>query len=295
MVGRHIAEALTAAGSAVSVISRGPPVLSIGARAWYEWDVTGALDLSRLGLADAGIDAVIHAAAAVPGTDPVSPLTLFEANVGMTARIGCWAAERALPVVFLSGAIVYEDSIDDGITETFPVAPVGFGGFYRTTKLLAEETLRGLGPLAENLIILRPTSIYGARLAHDKMLSRFAGKAAAGDTIKVAPPWDDTINLVHAADVAAAAIAGLEVGASGIFNIGGGLYTVPEIADACVAAAGIGSVKKRGEDQQSGAPKIRFGVDHAKAGHAFGYYPRVDLQTGIKMMLSGALRPMDSH
>lgn len=291
MVGRHLAAALTTAGSDVSVLSRQLPDPSIKARGWYEWDIAEAPDFEKTGLADVGIDAVIHAAAMVPGAEPVSPLTLFEANVGATARIGCWAADRRLPVVFLSGAVVYEDSLGDGIVETAPVAPAGFGGYYRTTKLLAEEALRGLEPLKNNLIVLRPTSIYGAGLGAGKMICRFARTAVDGGTIEISPPWEDVVNLVHAADVAAAAIAALEADAAGIFNIGGALHTVSDIADACVAAAGNGRVQKAGCETPSGAPATRFGVDSTKARDAFGYRQRISLQTGIKMMMAGDVLP----
>lgn len=289
MVGRHIAAALQAAGANVTVMSRHEPAASIAAAGWCEWDLTEWYDFDNAGLVASTFDAVVHAGACVPGPDPVSHRTMFASNVTATLCIGEWAAKHGLPLVYLSGAIVYRDSTANGITEADPVAPQGFGGFYRTTKLLGEQVLAGLSGDWKGLVVLRPSSVYGAGLAPGKMIDKFLSMATADETIEIAPPWNDEIDLVHAGDVAAATVMALQEQSTGIFNVGGDRASIASIAEACVKAANAGKVSRTGSEPKGDTPTVRFGIDSAKAAAAFGYRPAIDLSTGLLLMRDGAL------
>ena len=291
MVGRHIVAALQAAGADITVMSRHEPPASIAAAGWYEWDLTEWYDFENAGLSSSTFDAVIHAGACVPGPDPVSRRTMFASNVTATLCIGEWAAKCGLPLVYLSGAVVYRDSTATGITESDPVAPEGFGGFYRTTKLLGEQVLTSLSEDWKGLVVLRPSSVYGAGMAAGKMINRFLSMATTGETIEIAPPWHDEIDLVHAGDVAAATVMALEQASSGTFNVGGFRASIAGIAEACVNAANAGKVTRSGSVPEDETPTIRFGIDCAKAAAAFGYRPAIDLPTGLLLMRDGALLP----
>lgn len=291
MVGRHIVAELLATGVQVAILSRCAPQNLEEDVKWYQWDLTRWRNFDDLDSEAEKIDAVIHAGACVPGKEPVAPQLLFDANVAATMCLGSWAAEHKLPFVYLSGAVVYEDIQATGISESASITATGFGGFYRTTKLLGEQLLSGLYHGSDNLIVLRPTSIYGVGLDPEKMISAFLRSALQGDPIEISPPWNESVNLVHAADVAWAVIAAIEAAASGIFNIGGQQETVLGIAQAIQKIAGSGEIKKQGQNNPQQPVSSRFDVDDDKAARTFSYKPRVDLLAGIAMMRDNLLRP----
>lgn len=279
MLGRHLVAAVEAAGMSAVRVGR------------EQWDLGAWRDAAALDAVFAGAGAVVHAGATVPGaTVPADDRALFDANVRSCLCLGEWALVRGVPVVFVSGATVYADPERAGIAEDAPTTCRAFGGFYGFTKLLAEEVfdhLRGRGLKAG---ILRPSSIYGHGMPAGRMVATFLAAAAAGEAIVLRPPLEDRIDLVHAADVARAALAVLERAAWDTFNVASEApASLPEIAAACVAAAGRGRVEIMpvpGPDPR--LPVLRFGLDCAAARARLDYHPR-GLRDGIAAMAAGRL------
>ena len=291
MMGQHILAALRDTGCRVTAMSRRTPELPSEGTEWHTWNLEHWYEFETSPVGNKPLDVVIHAGASVPGPEQVSASRMFAANVTATVCIGEWAFKNRIPLVYLSGAVVYREEGSTGIDETAPVSPSGFGGFYRTTKLLGEQALAGLADDDSRLVILRPSSIYGEGLAAGKMIDRFLCSARSAETIEITPPWNDEIDMVHAADVAAAALQAIEAGAKGVFNIGGYRHTVEDIANACVSAASSGHVVRTGEAQKDHKPFIRFGIDSSKAAASFGYRPSIGLESGIRMMNAGIFLP----
>jgi nucleoside-diphosphate-sugar epimerase len=287
MLGRHVIAAFRRIGQGVVATSRTRPADLPEGVVWRPWDLTVAAGPGQLDALFGDVGAVVHAGAAVPGGGvPLTDQAIMQANVVATHAIGRWAQERGIPMLLVSGAIVYGPG-GRGVAETTPRGAVIEGGTYGLSKALADmaiDVLRGQGLRAT---ILRATSIWGNGLHHGKMIPSLLDRAGRGEVIRLKQPVADAVNLVHAADVAAAIVAALRHGAAGVFNVPGPrLYSIEEIARACVRVCGQGSVEIEPTAEEC-QPTLRFDVDGAAAAAAFGYSPHVELEQGLAAMRRG--------
>ena len=274
--------------------SRTGPVVGHAAVEWRAWNLAEWRDPEALDAVFPGVQAVVHAGAAVrsPGHD-LDERTLFDVNVRATRAIGNWALARRIPMIFISGATVYEPIDGRRLDEDDGLAWYGaVGGMYGHSKLLAEAAIWPLRRAGLSLTVLRPSSIYGLGMASSKLIPTWLAAADRGDAIKIAPPLGDSVDLIHAADVAEAIGLTLERHAWGTFNIASGTtYNLIEIAKACISAAGCGSIDAAdgGEDR---APTIRFALDTARARRALDFRARIGLEQGLKSMRQRQLAPL---
>jgi UDP-glucose 4-epimerase len=235
---------------------------------------------------------VVHAGALVPRAgQAASDAQMYDANVRACVNLGQWALKRGVALVFVSGAIVYADPNAVDADESAPLGWSGLGGSYGLSKLLAEDALLRLRQSGLKLAVVRPSSIYGSGLQADKMISRFIAAAGSGETITLTPPVDDRVDLVHAADVAAAVSAILQKQDWDTFNVASGVApSIAELAQASVRMSGCGAVRVHGE-VQTRPPVTRFLLDTGKARARLGWQPRVGLAEGLAMSAGGALLP----
>lgn len=278
MMGRHIRSLME---------RRGIRCVAVDRAAWdlREWQEPEALDRIC-----AGAQAVVHAGALVPAPGSTPPAKdLFDANVRACLCLGEWTLARGLPMVYVSSSTTYADPSRRGIVESDPTAARTTGGFYGCSKFLSEMVLAYLRGEGLRVCVLRPSSIYGTGLHSGKMIPSFLQRAARGETIVLTPPVEDRINLVHATDVAAAALAALVREGWDTFNVAGeAAVSVLEIAEACVAVAGKGRVEIAAEPA-SRKPILRFDLNCDKAARAIGYRPGVTLREGLARMLAGVM------
>ncbi len=285
MVGRHLITALVKKGISCIATSRTEPDTKEDFFSWEAWDLQEWKSVDELNVLFAGVSAIMHIGAAVPNSAQIlSHKTIFDSNVRSCLCLGQWALESRIPMIFLSGATVYANPDGEGICENADKAYKAvqtLGGFYGFSKLLAEEVLLNLAVDGLQLCILRPSSIYGFGLHREKMISKFITQASRGEIISLQQPIDDKIDLIHASDVADAAVQALEGKAQGIYNIASGtLVTVLEIAQTCVKVVGNGKVEiKAGMADR--APILRFGLNCDAARESFGFLPKINLCEGI--------------
>lgn len=277
LLGMHITARLSAAGVSVIPIGR------------EQWDLSEWQKPATLDALFAGANAVIHAGAMVPeGSALVDDQLLFDSNVRSCLCLGEWALMRNIPIIFISGATVYATPERADITEDAPKTCHAFGGFYGFTKLLAENIFDHLRGRGLKVGILRPSSIYGYGMPTGRMVASFLATAMTGKTIVLRPPLEDRIDLVHAADVARAALAVLEREAWDTFNIASEApASLQEVAATCIAAAGHGQVEIMGGPAHR-PPLLRFGLNCTAARERLGYNP-CKLHEGISAMLAGCL------
>lgn len=286
MVGRHVLELLSSKGIGCPATSRSRPTILKSGVEFISSDLSQWRDPKDLDSIFHGIDVILHVGAAIPGVTAPSDVVMLEANVRSTLVLGEWALKNKVPFVFLSGAIVYTKSDVPGIRETDPVGSMTFGGFYGLTKYLAEQVLFDLKNRGLALCILRTSSIYGEGLAPTKMISKFLQTASAGGTIPLEQPIDDRINLIYAADVASTMLDVATADITGVFNIGGPeLYSVHEIAQACVQVVGRGSVHISSKISDR-AGISRFDLNSDLAHRKFGFRPKTSLRDGIQKMFN---------
>lgn len=285
MVGRHLVGALTNAGIEVLASGRSPSDDLPPKTKWIPWDLGDWLDADTLNGIFGEVDAIVHAGAAVPGNErKLTSKEYFDTNVRSCLNIGEWALDHDTPVVFISGAIVYAEIDKPDLKENSPTSRHGSGGFYGFTKLLAEHLFENLRARGLRVGILRPSSIYGEGLPYEKMIMKFLSAANRDGEIRLSPPTEDRIGMVHAADVARAALLLIQEKAWETFNISGGqTSSIEEIATACIHAVGKGKIEIKDEKPIRPAT-TRFDLDCSKASQLLGFSPELDLQDGLKLM-----------
>lgn len=289
MTGRHLLAELSARGIEVVAVSRnqGPELPGVN---WRSWDLRDWKTSRQLSEIFGSVDALFHVGAAVPSRNqPLTDTDLLAANVTACRAVGLWAAEQDTPLLFLSGGIVYAPS-PAPIDETQPRTSTPEGGLYGLSKVLAEQILENLVPAGLPLTILRASSIYGWGLGQDKMIPSFLARAAAGEIIQLAPPVEDRINLIHAADVARAMVLAAQKSRQGCYNLAAPTSpTLLELVQACVAIAG-GTVEITGAPP-SRAPIDRFPLDVGKARDHLGFTAQVGLHDGLSRLMGKRCGP----
>lgn len=286
MVGRHLLSVLEERGMECVCSSRQRPHRLPAQFSWSSWNLEEWKDLKQLDDIFPDAQALIHAGAAVPKAGASqSQRELFDANVRSCLCLGQWALHKEIPLIFISGATVYADPKRTGIKESDPKTRGGLGGLYGISKLWAEEIFNYLEKSGLKLIILRPSSIYGFGLFSDKLVAQFLRLAAADSVIPLEPPVDDKFNLIHASDVAEAALDALEREAWGVFNIATPTeFSMMEIAQTCIEVAGKGSVSVNKRANVHRSPEIQFGLCTDAAKRAFNFHAKYDLNRGVDKM-----------
>lgn len=294
MLGAHLLARFARDGVRMRVTSRQRPSLPHTGETWLSWDLKAWRTPAELDRLFPDVEAMIHAGAPIPATPGAIPLRdLMDASARASLCLGEWCLARGIPLVFVSGAIVYAQPERAGICESDDLGCWRPRWDYSLSKLLSEQALRGLESAGLALCILRPASIYGAGMAERQMIPRFLETASSGAAIELMPPVDDRVNLVHADDVAEAVACALACGASGVFNIAAAVeVTIAEIAETCVDVAGRGSVSvKRVAAKRS--PKISFGLDGSAARVTLGFAPQVGLRQGLARCLAARTNAHD--
>ena len=290
MLGRHIRAALEEAGSQVVPVSREKKTIQkvIG------WDLKDWQSFEDLDRIFKDVQAVVHAGAMLPNSQGAyNEGTAFNANVRSSLNLGLWAIERQVPIVYVSGAIVYKNQEKMYSDENEELGWNELGGFYGFSKLLGENALTNLRSNGLRLAVIRPSSIYGFGLPENKMVSNFLNTAKADEIVFLRPPVDDRIDFIHAADVSLAILAILKMDAWDTFNIASGnLISAQELAEACVSASGQGSIDVLKENPPEERPPInRFALNTQHAKTCIGWQPSFSIEQGLKMMLEENISP----
>lgn len=155
----------------------------------------------------AGCDAVIHTAALLDVGAPADALRSVNTDV-VGELFEAARAAGATRFVHISTAMLYAQGDDEACTESSRLAPRGEAG---RSKLGAEEMLRANADGSLAWTILRPAPLYGRRGRHYA-----AALLAVGPVLRLITPvlprpsGGPTATLVHAEDVARAAVFVLE-------------------------------------------------------------------------------------
>lgn len=290
MLGRHVRAALEAAGAQIVATSRA----SLPASNILSWDLAHWLALEELDSLFGQVQAVVHVGAIVPKRSGIiDEAKMFDANVRSCVNLCQWAISRNVPIVQVSGAIVYAECDRQNQNEEAALGWNGQGGFYGFSKLLAEDVFKRFAQRGLRLAVLRPSSIYGYGLPADKMISRFLATANMGNTIELAQPVNEKVDVIHAADVSRAILAILQKEVWDIFNIASGRpVSIKDLAEACILVAGRGSILIKEDELQRSDPITRFSLDSGRANRLLGWQPRLDLSDGLRMMLQERVYPV---
>lgn len=279
MLGRHARAALEKAGAQVLAVNRASGEAT-------GWDLADWRSLKELDCLFAGVQAVVHAGAMVQTNGPIDEGRMFDTNVRACVNLGQWALSREVPLVHISSSTVYADTTAADLNEDAPLAWGGLGGFYGLSKLLAEDAFKRLAQQGLKLAMVRPSSLYGFGLPATKMASSFLATARDGGVIELKPPVHDRVDFIHAVDVALAIVAILEMEAWDTFNIASGhAVSIKELAEACVAVTGRGSVSINADSAPPRDPVTRFALNTDRARNRLGWQPSLDIGQGLRMTL----------
>lgn len=256
-----------------------------------EWDLTEWKSLDELDHIFGSVLAVFHFGAQLPyndfKNDNWKTQQIFDANIRSCLNLAEWAKLRNIPIVFLSGAVVYKDPHASKIIEADPKVVNGFGGFYGYSKLAAENIFSHLSAEGLKCIILRPSSIYGYGLPSEKLVQNYIDIASSGGIIKIIG-CNNRINFIHAYDVVNAALKAYMNSAWGVFNISSDRsHSILEVAELAVDISNNGSIDivECADDDLF----ERFDLDSSLAKKAFGFEVKINLRKGMLLMKDKAL------
>ncbi len=275
MTGSHMVSLLKSKGIPVKAVTR------------QEWDLTEWKSFDELDHIFRSVLAIFHFGAQLPyndfKNDNRQTQQIFDANIRSCLNLAEWAKLRNVPIVFLSGAVVYKDPHASKIIETDPKVVNGFGGFYGYSKLAAENIFSHLSAEGLKCIILRPSSIYGYGLPPEKLVQNYIDMAFSNREIQITGS-KNRINLIHAYDVANAALSAYKNEAWGVFNISSREgNTILEIAESAVSISDGGSIVVQ-DDNKNDTRFIRFDLSSELAKKSFGFETEVNLKEGMLLM-----------
>ena len=185
--------------------------------------------------------------------------------------------------VYVSSSMVYgnfnrHESIE-GIDESSDCKPLGQ---YGIMKLAGEWLVQDYSRQHKlDYTIIRPSAVYGPYDVEDRVISKFMSQAMRGEEL-IVNGIDDALDFTYvdeaAMGIALAAIS--EDTKNTIYNIARGKsHTLMEAAKLIVDIVGAGSISVKSRDT---AFPIRGQLNTMRARSDFGYYPTVDLASGLK-------------
>jgi nucleoside-diphosphate-sugar epimerase len=315
-LGSHIVDECARNGDAVRVLVRPFSDLSyLSTVAGIELAFGDLTDEASVREATRGVDVVYHSAARV--TDHGSRAQFYAANVDGTERLLRAARDSGVSrFVFVSSPSAVMDGGDQlDIDESTPY-PEKFLNLYSETKAIAEQLVLGANGPGFTTCSLRPRGIWGPRDWHGFM-PRLISKMRAGRLPDLSGGRTVYASLCHAGNAAAAC----RLAATSGKNVGGKAYFIadaersdvwsliaevallfgakpptrkvpPAVRDAVVntveAAWHIPYLSNR-----YSPPLSKYSValltksstyDTSAAQRDFGYVPRVDQQTGLRLL-----------
>ena len=250
-----------------------------------EWDLSDWKSIEFFDSIFSDAQAIIHAGAIVDPENSTNEKKMYNANVRSCLNLGEWALLRNIPIIYISGAIVYEDTFKLFQNEKAKLGWNGYGGFYGFSKLLAEDIFMRLREKGLKISILRPTSIYGTGMPVNSLVSKFLQKASNGETIEIHQPVEDKVDLIHALDVAIAIMDVLKRQKWRTYNLSSGdPISIKRLAQSCINLTKTGEINVLGKINKNYIPSSRYSLDINLAKKDLNWAPKIDINLGLKMI-----------
>lgn len=225
-LGRHLVEQAITRGHTVTLFNRGRSNPELFPEAEH---LIGDRSRDLSALAGRTWDAVID-------TCGYHPLDVRAAVQTLTDQVGRY--------LFVSTLSVYADDAPAGVTEDSPVArlegnietaAVSSANYGPLKALCEQEVLQAMG---ERALIVRPGLIVGPYDRSDRFTYWPVRVSQGGEVLAPCEP-DVPVQFIHAGDLAAWMLDGVERGLNGIFNATGPEkpLTLGEVLDACRVCA----------------------------------------------------------
>jgi UDP-glucose 4-epimerase len=249
------------------------------------------LDAVRLQRLVAGAEGIVHLAALVDVTASLSdPFSDFQVNAQGTLNVLEAARHSGVEkVAYASSAAVYGNPVEIPVNEGHPTAPLSP---YGTSKLTGERyallynSLYGMKNTA-----LRLFNVYGkgqnAHSPYSGVITKFADALSSERQPIIYGNGKQTRDFVHVDDVCSAFASALDSGGnSGPMNIGSGKET--SVVSLLQSMCAISGKEFNPDFQPARKGEIERSVaDYSEARDKLGYYPKVELEEGLKELLQG--------
>jgi UDP-glucose 4-epimerase len=281
-IGSNLVPMLLERGAEVRVLDSfaigGPDRLPAGVDV-HEGDVR---DPAALASATAGVEAVIHLAAAGNVSDSVAdPLSNFEVNARgtlLTLQAAVDAGVRRFVFASTGGALSGDapPPVDERSVPR-PISPYG------ASKLCGEGYCQAFrGSYGLETLCLRFANVYGPRSELKRgAVTTFIKRALAGEPLTIYGDGGATRDFIHVDDLCAGIVAGLEArDVQGVVHLASERETtIEELARLVLAAAGSDAPIEHGA-RRRGEVERNFAIARL-AGEVLGWRARVSLEDGL--------------
>lgn len=237
-----------------------------------------------------GCDSVIHLAAVSINKSQADPFESVDINIVGENNVFAAAADHGIKrVVFASSASVYGDPETLPMREDGPVSPLTP---YCIAKLAGEQLLDYYARRSGNTWIgLRFFNVYGPgqkpTAYYTSVINHFVKRLRAGEPPVIDGSGEQSMDFVHVHDIARSVVMALdadEAKANVAINIGTGIdTTVAELARTLIAAVGV-NVEPQFNPRE--VLVSRRAADITRAREVLGWEPTIDVQTGMKELIT---------
>ena len=237
-----------------------------------------------------GCDSVIHLAAVSINKSQADPFESVDINIVGENNVFAAAADHGIKrVVFASSASVYGDPETLPMREDGPVSPLTP---YCIAKLAGEHLLDYYARRSGNTWIgLRFFNVYGPgqkpTAYYTSVINHFVKRLRAGEPPVIDGSGEQSMDFVHVHDIARSVVMALdadEAKANVAINIGTGIdTTVAELARTLIAAVGV-NVEPQFNPRE--VLVSRRAADITRAREVLGWEPTIDVQTGMKELVT---------
>lgn len=286
-IGSCICNLLSSQGRQARIIDIAPPPMGTKA----EFVRASVLDTVRLQKLFEGAEAVAHLAALIDVQASIAdPFSDFQVNAQGTLNVLEAARRAGVPkVAFASSAAVYGNPKQIPVTEghaTEPLSPYGESKLAAERFALLYSRLYGMKNTA-----LRMFNVYGRGQSpfspYSGVITKFADAISEGKQPVIFGDGEQTRDFVHVDDVANAFSLALDSdGCESPLNIGSGKET--PILDLLEKMCSLSGKTPNPEFRSPRKGDIKRSVaDISLAKRKLGYYPKMELEQGLKELLSG--------
>jgi UDP-glucose 4-epimerase len=288
-IGSHVVDAYVAAGHEVAVLDN----FSTG----REDNVNQAAGVHRVDLRDQPqVDHAIasfrpdlvnhHAAQSEVPRSVADPA--YDAQINIVGGINLLKAcvdHHVRKVIFSStGGALYGEPDVVPAGEDHPVRPLSP---YGTSKFAFEQYLATFRrTFGLDFTVLRYANVYGARqdfhAEEGRVIAIFVSRMLAGKPVIIDGTGEQSRDMVHVGDVAAANLAVVEKGSGGTFHVSTGIaVTVNDLFRKIALLTGYGLEPTFGPPRKGDVYQIA--LDNERARQEVGWEPHVNLEEGLSL------------
>jgi nucleoside-diphosphate-sugar epimerase len=286
-IGRHVVQALAAAGAHVRCLN-GPPGSGLpanGAADIFEADIR---DTPVLQQHAADADVVVHLAGPPSVAQSFAdPCGYVRVHVEGTASVlEASRRTRVSHVIYVSSAEVYGVPDSNPVGEEHPARPRSPYAAAKTGAESLVEAYRRCHGLSA--LILRPFSVYGPGASPQSLIGRILSQLRAGQDV-VVEDLRPVRDYCFVSDVARAVVLACSYrGECGALNIGSMQGTsVATIASLLTTAAGTGARIIEDASRRRRCDVLQLIADNRRATLALGWQPEVELAEGLRSVWRG--------